>query len=244
MSELYNGYWLTRAVGNNAFSFAGRHNRKIYVAPLVNGTVQDLKVGDEIAFSEVDEGREVNRPGLRSFIYFNCAGKDIFIFDNHNHAFCFWMAGLFGGRLRAGGTLLHVDQHSDMRQPELAPDPVWLRKCNLRRVFDYTNKSLNVGNFIQPALGLQLFEQVQLIDSSIAFAERITGEFVLDIDVDIFAPEMAYIDEALKVSRIQEMIGRAKFITIATSPFFIDQSRAVGIVKELLLPWQDKSAGC
>lgn len=234
MQTYYNGFWVDQPLGNNAFSYDQRKNRKIYVAPLSSGDPAALAAGEEIAFSEVDEGQEINRRGLKQFIYLQKAGKDIFIFDNHNHAFCFWMAGLKAGKLKKGGVLVHVDQHSDMREP--ARYFLWNGReaINLKKVFDYTNFHLNVGNFIRPALESGIFSTVEIIDSSAAFEREFSRGIVLDIDADIFSTEMGYIDYDYKIARIRRYIAAAGFITIASSPYFIEQERAIGVIRELL----------
>ena len=104
---------------------------------------------------------------------------------------------------------------------------------NLNDVFRYTNKVLNVGNFIQPALKKGVFCDVDIIDSSYGFNLDIEGEYVLDIDLDIFSKDMDYIPYDLKVSKIKDLIKKAKVITIASSPFFIEQDYAIKVLKEL-----------
>jgi hypothetical protein len=52
--------------------------------------------------------------------------------------------------------------------------------------------------------------------------------------MDIFAPAMDHIPFELKCSRLREWIQRARFVTIATSPFFMDQIRAVDIIRRIL----------
>ena len=44
--------------------------------------------------------------------------KDVYIFDNHNHAFYFWIKSLKKGNFTKGCKLVHVDQHKDTREPE------------------------------------------------------------------------------------------------------------------------------
>jgi hypothetical protein len=92
---------------------------------------------------------------------------------------------------------------------------------------------LNVGSFIKPALKHNIFSDLIIIDSSYGFDLDIEGEFVLDIDLDIFSKDMDYIPYDLKLSKIQELIKKAKVITIASSPFFIDQEYAIKVLKEL-----------
>lgn len=234
LQKYYHGFWIDQPLGNNAFSYQQRKQRQIYVAPLVSGDPAGLAVGEEIAFSEVDEEQEINRRGLKQFIYLQKAGKDIFIFDNHNHAFFFWMAGLKAGKLKKGSVLVHVDQHSDMREPEIYFPWDGKEEIDLQTVFDYTNFHLNVGNFIRPALKLGIFSTVEIIDSSFAFEREFSGGIVLDIDADIFSGEMNYIDRDYKIARIRRYIAAAGFITIASSPYFIEQERAIAVIRELL----------
>ena len=100
-------------------------------------------------------------------------------------------------------------------------------------MFRYTNEVLNVGSFIKPALKHNIFSDVVIIDSSYGFDLKIEGEFVLDIDLDIFSKDMDYIPYNLKVSRIKDLIKKSKVITIASSPFFIEQDYAIKVLKEL-----------
>ena len=46
---------------------------------------------------------------------------------------------------------------------------------------------------------------------------------VLNLDIDIFAPELDHIDEEKKVLLIKNLLKKVKYVTIATSPYFIDQ---------------------
>ena len=46
---------------------------------------------------------------------------------------------------------------------------------------------------------------------------------VLNLDLDIFAPELDHIPEDKKLKIIKNLLKRVKYITIATSPYFIDQ---------------------
>ena len=46
---------------------------------------------------------------------------------------------------------------------------------------------------------------------------------VLNLDLDIFAPELDHIPEEKKISIIRNLLQRVKYVTIATSPYFIEQ---------------------
>lgn len=46
---------------------------------------------------------------------------------------------------------------------------------------------------------------------------------VLNIDLDFFAPEMDFIPEEKKFKLIRKLLPKVQCVTIATSPYFIDQ---------------------
>lgn len=227
--DKYTGFYIDKPVGNNKFSYEDRNNKKIYVPKLIQGDLEDVSVGDKCVFNEIDEDKEINALGLEHMVMYNFDHKDIYIFDNHNHALYFWIKSLKNEKFTKGCKLVHVDQHKDMRVPENYD----VNMEDINDVFRYTNEVLNVGNFIKPALEHNIFSEVIIIDSSYVFELDIEGEIVLDIDLDIFSKDMDYIPYDLKISKIQELIKRAKVITIASSPFFIDQDYAIKVLKEL-----------
>ncbi len=55
--------------------------------------------------------------------------------------------------------------------------------------------------------------------------------FILDIDVD-FREDKEITPEEIQI--IRELIKKAKLVTIATSPYFMDQKRAIEIIKAIL----------
>lgn len=221
--EKYIGFYIDKPIGNNIFSYEERSNKKIYVPKLIEGTLDDVVVGNEVVFNEIDENIEIKAKGLKNMVKYNFKDKDIYIFDNHNHALYFWIKSLKLNNFNKGCKLVHIDQHKDMREPENYD----VDMDNIDDVFRYTNEVLNVGNFIQPALKHSIFSDVIIIDSSYGFNLDIQGEFVLDIDLDIFSKDMEYISYDLRINKIKELIKKAKVITIASSPFFIDQEYAI-----------------
>ncbi len=231
LEKYYSGFYLEQSAGNNAFSFNERKNKKIIVPEIIEGDVRDLKVGEEIAFSEVVDGKEINCPGLKQFVYTRKDGKEIFIFDNHNHAFFFWVYALKAGRFKPGGILLHVDQHKDTREPARYLGS--REAANFAAAFNYTQNELNVGNFIKPAVALNIFADVIQVTNPADFEKPVPQEFVLDVDLDIFAPDMAYIPHDYKIQKIKTYMDKATLITIATSPFFMDQAEAIRIIAQL-----------
>ncbi len=227
--EKYIGFYIDKPIGNNIFSYEERSNKKIYVPKLIEGTLDDVVVGNEVVFNEIDENIEIKAKGLKNMVKYNFKDKDVYIFDNHNHALYFWIKSLKLNNFNKGCKLVHIDQHKDMREPENYD----VDMDNIDDVFRYTNEVLNVGNFIQPALKHSIFSEVIIIDSSYGFNLDIQGEFVLDIDLDIFSRDMEYISHDLRINKIKELIEKAKVITIASSPFFIEQEYAIKVLKEL-----------
>nr|WP_286155381.1 UPF0489 family protein [Romboutsia ilealis] len=227
--DKYTGFYIDKPTGNNIFSYEERENKKIYVPKLIEGSLDDISIGEEIVFNEIDEDIEIKAKGLKNMIIYKYQDKDVYIFDNHNHAFYFWIKSMKKGSFTKGCKLVHVDQHKDTRDPQNYSVDIE----NIDDVFRYTNEILNVGSFIKPALKHNVFSDVIIIDSSYGFDLEIEGEFVLDIDLDIFSKDMDYIPYDLKVSRIKDLIKRAKVITIASSPFFINQEYAIKVLKEL-----------
>ena len=88
--ERYTGFYIDKPQGNNVFSYEERENKKIFVPKLIEGTLEDVKVGDNIVFNEIDEDTEIKAKGLKNLVEYKLGNKTIYVFDNHNHAFYFW----------------------------------------------------------------------------------------------------------------------------------------------------------
>ncbi|MCI9978348.1 UPF0489 family protein [Clostridioides difficile] len=225
----YNGFYIEKPMGNNVFSYDKRDNKSIYVPKLISGTLDDVKLGNKVVFNEVDENEEIKAIGLENMVEYVLGNKKIYVFDNHNHAFYFWLKSMMNDEFTRGCKLVHVDQHKDTREPENYDVDI----NNIEDVFRYTNEVLNVGSFIKPALQHKIFSELIIIDSLYGFDLDIEPEFVLDIDLDIFSSYMDYIPFDFKLDKIKNLIKKAKVITIATSPYFINQEYAIKVLKEL-----------
>ncbi|MCB9058241.1 MAG: UPF0489 family protein [Calditrichae bacterium] len=230
--KFYSGFYISEETGNNAFSFQQRSLKEIFVAPVIPGDLNDLSVGDKIAFCEIENGIEKSFPGLQNFIHLKRPNQEIIIFDNHNHAFFFWAYALSCGLIMKNSLLVHVDQHSDLWEPPSYMDPAEM--SNDGAVFNYTNSVLSVGTFIKPALKCGIFNAAEIIDGNEGLKKSYADEIVLDIDMDFFAAEMDFVPHDLKIEKTREYIQKARFITIATSPFFIDQQKAIKLIPQLL----------
>lgn len=225
----YNGFYIEKPMGNNVFSYDKRDNKSIYVPKLISGTLNDVRLGNKVVFNEVDENEEIKAIGLKNMVEYVLGNKKIYVFDNHNHAFYFWLKSMMNNEFTRGCKLVHVDQHKDTREPENYDVDI----NNIEDVFRYTNEVLNVGSFIKPALQHKIFSELIIIDSLYGFDLDIEPEFVLDIDLDIFSSDMDYIPFDFKLDKIKNLIKKAKVITIATSPYFINQEYAIKVLKEL-----------
>lgn len=230
-------FFLEGRRGNNAFAYEARGTRpRLYVPSVREGSVEDVKVGEQVTFEDVDENGVLRScKGLEHFVKLEWEGVPAVVVDNHNHALFFWYEALAKGLLKPGAVLVHVDQHKDMRRPERL-----LSSADLKEVFATTNEEVNVGNYIVPALEQGLVGELLLVTGEEDLKSR---EFlaapnkILNIDLDFFAPELGYIDFEEANAFLHAHLKTAAFVTIATSPFFIDQEQAIRVLRKCLLPY-------
>ncbi len=223
-------FWITEARGNNAFSYEQRGAQpRLYVPALQEGSLEDVALGDEVVFEDVDEyGVLQSCRGLKTLLHTQWEGIPVVVMDNHNHAFYFWWELLQG---REPATLIHVDQHKDMRAPEKM-----FNGETAEDAFFYTHLDLNVGNYIVPAREAGWIRDIHFVTSETSLEEDFVipeGPLLLNVDLDFFAPELGYISFDKAREKIRVWGRRASLITVATSPFFIEQKRALDFLKRL-----------
>lgn len=231
-------FFLGENAGNNAFVYDLRSQKTIRVGALKPGALADVSVDtSHPAFFEVDEksGEVVPYFGLKNIIATSLFGKEAFIFDNHNHAFYFWLYAHEKSLFPRESLLFHIDEHSDLREP---PHYFAGDASNMRQVADYTNRVLNVGNYIKSAVALGLFDDVVRVQGESELDTHLaagvpTRPFVLNIDLDFWSEHMDYIPQKKKDELVRILAPRAACITIATSPFFIPQDRAISVLHRL-----------
>jgi hypothetical protein len=154
------------------------------------------------------------------------------VVDNHNHVFYFWFEALAQGIVQPGATLIHVDQHRDTRVPARM-----FEGRTLEDAFGYTNFQLNVGNYIVPAQHARVVGETQFVTGGTALLDLSLASRtnkILNIDLDFFAPEMSYVDFDLARRFIDAHLPTASLVTVATSPFFIEQERAIEVLRRLV----------
>lgn len=228
---------ITENVGNNAFSFDQRKDPKVTVASLIEGSIEEVKVGSHIAFEDFDEYDKLQScKGLEHFIFTHYKDIPVYIFDNNNHSFYFWYEALEKGFIKKGAHLFHIDGHRDTRNPERDITPE--EESTLEGVFHYTNFVLNVGNYIPPAENagmikdqISVISEQEMDDNPPQDLENL----IVNIDLDFWAEELDYISWEKKIKYVQGWMQHAKLMTICTSPFFVDQERAIRALHELFM---------
>jgi hypothetical protein len=164
----------------------------------------------------------------------------IFIFDNHNHAIIFRYNTVYTKNLK-NVKLIHIDQHSDCWENRNNLKLNW-KENELEKVFNFCNERCNVGNFIPPAIESWIISNQEQIRSNTALQNLKTNKnqnYILDIDLDFC---LDWIDRnkinqetiTLLKNKFNELRESASCITIATSPYFLNQELAINIIKEFL----------
>ncbi len=225
---MYNkSFFITDPVWNNAFSFKKRKHKKIFIPKIIQWNLKNACVWNKISFIEINKKwEEIKIKWLKNFIKTKWNNIDVILIDNHNHAFYFWHEARINWLIWNNSTLVHIDQHSDMRDPKIyiSKKESYIKK----NIFNYTNFVLNVWNYILPALKTWLIKKIINItwenDIKKYLNLNLKWNYILNIDLDFFAPEMNYIDNNLKNDIILKFAKNAKLITIATSPFFLNQN--------------------
>ena len=234
----YTWFYLDEAKGNNAFSFEQRKNKKLWVPKLIDAEIWDIELWDEVVFEDFgfDDQLSTNKD-LKNFYKISWQGKDIYLFDNHNHAYYFWYLARNQNIIWDNNTLVHIDEHADTRDPAeylMKPD-----SQDLQQVFHYTNYVYNVGNYIIPAQKEGLINDIIQVRNTHNLEEYLDlrstlGEnIILNLDLDFFQPDLDFIDYDLKKKVVLDAANKAKIITVATSPFFINQDLAIKVFKDI-----------
>lgn len=229
MNKYYKWFFLSPEDAN--MQFANPKN-SLRVAPLQQtSSLKDLAVEWEyFAFAEKNiHGGIEQYYGLKCFLELKKPNlPPIYIFDNHNHALYFRYLEFL--KTHKISKLFHIDQHSDMND-----NPSTLSLHSEQEVFHFTQRHTNVGNFIQPALKSWLISDVQMIltDYSLKHLPLPQEPYILDIDLDFRSPEMGN-DIKASLPILQKTIQQAECVTIATSPYFLDQRLAIELIRSLL----------
>lgn len=246
------GFFITEPVSNNRLDYAVRKDPKIYVPNLIEGILEDVQIWEYIAIETIVNDVIQSEAWLRHFIFLKNARVPTWISDNHNHAFTFWHDALQKWFIQPGSLLVHIDQHTDLSTPIAFPSWDHPQDATDKMVADYTNTDLTIADFIVPALSSGL-----LWDALIITGEDITGSgifswknqelhkddasdilqnmvkypsIVVDLDLDYFSQGF---DENVLREVVKYWFAKADIITVATSPLFIKQEKALEVLKSL-----------
>lgn len=225
-------FWIEWDAGNNSFCYDPNKENKIYVPSLIQWKLDDLAIGENTVFQEMDKNNEIQSfKGLKNHVQIG----NTYIFDNHNHALYYRYKELKEGNISKWATLIHIDQHTDMNQIKSAIDTN--RENDLDYIAEFTNYECNVGNFIKPAIDSGLVGKVEQVTTEYKLLNLPAiddNNLIVDIDIDFWDPKMGIEKRGETIAVVNGLISKAKVVTIATSPYFIDQEMAIGLVRELL----------
>lgn len=216
---------LTENNWNNQFCFNQVKNPKIWIADTIDWTIKDLDIWDKTVFREMKNWKVVEYKWLKNFIHIKKENQSIYIFDNHNHSLKYRIDEYKHWNIPFWFDLIHIDQHTDMNSSEFELD---LENPNL--------DVYNVWNFIQPAIKSWLIKHFEQINTEYKLLnyEIKKNNLILDIDLDFRAPEMSIEKYSEAIKKTKELISKSRVVTIATSPYFLDQNKAIKICKDLI----------
>lgn len=255
-------FWsrLSWPLWNNVFAYEQRTfvdtDPKLWIPPLQTiNTIDQIRLWTETVFCECDDAWSLQYfTGLNAVYQVDEQHCPIYIFDNHNYALWFWGKWYRDFCIRNDACnaslhipdVIHIDQHSDLwPTPTSAPLPDFTI-CTDEQLFDYVVKTCNVGNFINPALESGLIWSCNWIKNQYDLESHFdmdrgtlspqqplwSSQYRLDIDLDFWAPGMGT-DLQKTIPLVRSLIREASLITIATSPYFLDQQYAITLLEKL-----------
>ena len=236
-------YHFTQNLGNNALSYNERakilwKNPSLVIPKRIFWTIDDVRISEKnMVFEEVENGKLKSCFGLENFVNISLPNlPEIVVFDNHNHALFFWCEGIQWGILEPNFELIHIDEHSDLWANENIFDPSQI--ANLEYAWNFTNFSCNVGNYIVPAQRAGIVGKMIRIENEFQLDENLdytpAKNSVLNLDLDFFSPDLSHIDDNKKIACIKNLLKKVKYVTICTSPYFIEQWRALTILRRII----------
>lgn len=241
---------ITTPISNNRLNWDERGERTIVVPSLITGTLDDVITGDETVIEWEVNGKMMSGKWLKNFVFLKDAKVPTWIIDNHNHAFAFWHEALWKWWIKKWSLLIHIDQHTDLATPGNLPAWKHPEESHEGLVENYTNTDLTIADFIVPALatgliseavmvtgedrngaGVFVWDDEKLVKKSPKLETINEGQTtIVDIDLDYFSQGF---DDAKTLETTKYWIEKADIITIATSPLFIDQEKALSVLKSL-----------
>ncbi len=261
MSYYTKEIFLTTPVGNNTINFWERKEYgsdcRLRIPALIHGSLEDVRLLESgVCYEYIsDKWKLISASGLDSLVYITQWDKDIYIIDNHNHAFyCRWKSYI-EWKISRWSHLIHIDQHSDLWVPPseggVGEGNIILSRFTkdrknsiptLSSIATYTNEILDIASFIKPAKEIWLIGdyEIMLTEYSLLQYQLSTlnsqPSTIIDIDLDFRAPEMGieYYYQTIKKVRQLIALPDVRCITIATSPTYIHQQRALQVLRDII----------
>lgn len=230
-------------------------SRLFVTRPLRFGSVNDLELVDVSS----DLYPDIPSPdyALKEYIRTTFGEKEIpvYIFDDHNHALFAWNEALSEGKMEKGAKLVHFDDHLDgKRVGEKYKIPRDLK--GLAQMA----QSIDHDFFIDPAIRSGLVDTVYWVwgyskdpkfdpgdkyeianitlgsshVGSVLEQELNSKLVIVDIDLDYFTYTKHEVEFELELKRMKEAMNKAGVITMAISPGFINEQRALELIKRLV----------
>ena len=242
--------FINKPIGNNHIDFFWRKekwsNCELRIAPLINWNIDDIKLSDTWVCYEYisDKWILTSASWLDSFVCLSKKNKDIYIVDNHNHAFSCWWRSYLNQKINRWAHLVHVDQHSDYADPISVLWNIYkesIKNISLDKIDMYTNEVLTIASFIKPSLDCwicmsheMILSEYSLLNYELSLLDK--SSIIVDIDLDFWAPEMwiEYYYQTIKKMRQIINLPQVWCITIATSPTYIHQNRALEVLLDIL----------
>jgi hypothetical protein len=231
--------YIDKKVGNNVLSYDKRKNLwskvKLYVPSILDvweisleKLDKYLSIGKKIVFEEVLNWKLFSQVWLQNYIVWTYKNSKICIFDNHNLSFYF-IAKFFLETWKKLD-LIHIDQHSDLYEPYYYPEKL----DTLKDVEKYTFEWINVWSWIKPLKKIWFINQDIQLRTELSVLEYNFEKdlnIILDIDLDFWEENMTTTMKSL--TKLKKIIWIVPLVTIATSPYFLDQEKALKLIRNL-----------
>lgn len=239
---------ISAPISNNRLNWDERENHTIIVPSLVEWTLDDVVIGTETVIEWEVNGKITAGKWLKHFVFLRNSRVPTWIMDNHNHAFAFWHEAYWKWWIQKWSLLIHIDQHTDLATPGNFPAWKHPEESHEGIVEEYTNTDLTIADFIVPGLATGLISEAVMVtgeerDGAGIFtwendslkkiwSSKLEAQnsVIVDIDLDYFSQGF---DELKCFENVRYWIEKADIITIATSPLFIDQEKALRVLKSL-----------
>lgn len=219
-------FYISSNVWNNSFAFKAW--KKIWVADIDFWSPDDIGLWNKIVFADIDNWVYKESVWLSTHLWILKDEKynlpcPVFVCDNHNRVLKAWQH--FKNQKPF---LIHIDQHRDEACPWNVNDfDKDLRVCDY---IDWAKSNL----WIQEG-HLSLCESRDFLkfeNEKELLLNTHKKNIILNIDLDIFAPEQTLVPHEIIWEIIFSLSKRSCLVTIASSPIFLNQDLALKLFRK------------